>query len=615
MSQEVKTFAAKLQEFETAANKLKTYLNSCTQDLDGKIQTEKGKIQQKLQELESYLKESTAEKLKQAPDVGQAFTDVLLKAKKIENEIRSKETFIQAYVDEALGDKLNAVKSPFMSYALHRTMVEREIKEDKVFVATNTTQLLKTLEKMVANESNLDKKKALIMATNYLKQFLSSLQAVDYRYLQQADIDMLIAQFKDAAENYHHSEGFFTRSATKGSLKKLTKDNLGPLKDSFGLALLYGKAHEPNGTLKKCDEFKDSLPSIVDSLAKKGQADSSIKVKLKELEFKYLKALKAAFKEADPEHAQAIIDQVEAKEVPKQIDWIRKTFGLANWAYENFGATAGKYLIEKANGAATEEGKQPTISTGDLLKYKISTPDYEVNLDVPLFDVGFVDAGLELGAAFKAAFEVGGDLTLHNFFDAEIEKVVSGTIGASATAEAKAFLGIYVAILKIVKASARAVLAAEAGVSGEAAVSLNKGNIAAATNFAFDAELKGGLSFKGYLEFAIGATAIIKAILDSIGIPAEAKLQYPEKGSELVILNVERAAKVHAHIPFQKKDIPFPAKEFDISKGEWVVEYPFIEDMQKFFSDKFSGLTTKTINMEPLNAEELEQLKADYAQF
>ncbi|WBM73476.1 hypothetical protein [Saprospira grandis] len=615
MSQEVKEFEAKLQEFETAANKLQTYLNDCQQYLDEKIQEEKGNIQQQLQTLESYLAGNPVERLSQASDPGAEFTRVLQKAKQLENDIRSKESFIQSYVEEALGDKLNAVKSPFMTYSLYRKMIEREIKEDKVFVAANTSQLLKTLEKMVAVESNKDKKEALTVATNHLKQFLSSLKAIDYRSLQQSDIDLLTAQFKDAAENYHHSEGFFSRSATKGSLKKLTKDNLGPLADSFGLALLYGEAHQPNGTLSKCDQFQEELDDKVKALSNKGQADASVKASLEKFDILYIEPLKDAFKEADPEGAQAVIEQVEATAVPDQIDWIRKTFGLANWVYENFGAAAGKYLIEKANGQATEEGQQPTISTGDLLKYKISTPDYEVNLDVPLFDVGFVDAGLELGAAFKAAFEVAGALTLHNFFDPNIEKVVSGNIGASATAEAKAFLGIYVAILKIVKASARAVLAAEAAIGGEAAVSLNKGNIAAATNFAFDAELKGGLSFKGYLEFAIGATAIIKAILDTIGIPAEAKLQYPEKGNELVILNVERAASMHAHIPFQKKDVPFPAKEFDISKGEWLVEYPFIEDMQKFFSDKFSKLTSKTIDMEPLTAQELETLKAEYAKF
>ena len=615
MSQEVKEFAAKLQEFETAANKLQTYLNESQQYLDNKIQAEKNAIKQNLKEFQAYLQENTADKLNKAPKPGAKFAEVLQKAKDLENEIRSKESFIQSYVDERLGEKLNKVTSPFLSYSLHRKMVEREIKEDKVFVAANSMQLVKSIDKKAKGESNSKKKQALGEVSTALNGFLGSLKAIDYRTFSKTDAENLKSEFLAAADSYHHSSSFFGKSSTKGSLKKLTKDNLGPLEDSFGLALLYGEAHQPNGTLTKCDQYEAKLDDKIKALQNKGKADASIKANLKQLEIKYIKPLKAAFLLADPEHAQAVIKSVEATAVPKQIDWIRKTFGLANWAYENFGAAAGQYLIERANGKETEAGQAPTISTGDALKYKIATPDYEVNLDVPLFDTGFADAGLELGASFKAAFEVGGALTLHNFFDPNIEKIVSGSIGASATAEAKAFLGVYVALLKIVKASARAVLAAEAGISGETSVSLNKGNIAKAANFAFDAEVKGGLNFKGYFEFAIGATAIVKAVLETLGIHATAKIQYPEKGKELVILNVERAANIHAHIPFDKKDVPFPAKEFELSKGEWVVQYPFIEDMQKFFSDKFAGLTSKTMEMEPLTAAELETLKNDYAKF
>lgn len=510
----------------------------------------------------------------------------LEKAKKEQLKVADIQTSIAEFLEDVLEENITQAAQNVFKYRKFRAKLQTTLTNTKLEIAIAITQLMLHLKDEDANSD--------VVAD--VSTFLEELRKLNFYETTDADKDRILSVFKEMTRKY-----WFKRNSENKVRKGAKKEYKKPLKDLLDKAIDY----TINSGLcwKHCHRLRNRLDN--------NKYINEVRTELKVLEFeneltvalgdlaRVERAIKTMIETYAPDEADAMMSKLEAVEIPKEIDWMKKAYGLGVWAYENHGEALGQYLeLEK---------EAP-------FEFEVATPSLSAEVYIPGFHAGFMSVGFEFGASLKANAKFDGKLTLHNFLSAAEPNYVSGELNASAGLEASVFAGIALVILEIIKASGRVTLTGNAGVAAKANVELTKRNLSQIAAFTAAGTAGVGVTLKGELEAVIGLTGPVKLLIKTLtGLEAEKKITSPP----LDLFEAKRDAGITFEMPFRKKPTSFPKDALQMDAGEWTVTFIGDEKIKAVVNDFFGGINKfeKMLKEEPLTEKELEAVKEMYGNF
>jgi hypothetical protein len=493
---------------------------------------------------------------------------------------------MQKYIDETLKDGITRAAQNVFGYRQFRTKTQNEMTGTKMEIAGSSLILKKFLIDHNESQSVIDK----------IDLFMKKLQQANFYEMTEDKKKEIVKTFSDAVDL--HVGVTEKRKARKGLYTAYNEH----------LEELLNKAIEYTDNSKECWGHCQRLRAQLDNnkyvnevLAELGviEFEENTKLKLTEID-KLEERLKNRILREMPEGEGAEeLKKIAAVKIPEEIDWLKKVYSLGNWVYENYGETIGEEI------GLPKEAK---------FEFSLDLPSIDAEVGIPVFHVGFASLEVEFGVSVTPSVGVNGALTLHNFFSASENTIVSGNIAAEAKVEAAAFVGLALTLIEIIKASGRIVVSASVGVSMDANVQLNKANIEGYPSL--DCKSTAGVEFvlSGHLEAVLGLTAALKTLIKAItGIKPELKLKTPSYD----FFKASRTAEMTFELPVKKKPTSFPKDQFNMSSGQWEVTFIAQEQLTQFWNEKFGGLDklNKIKAENALNPAEIKELHDLYSGF
>lgn len=491
------------------------------------------------------------------------------------------QTKIAEFLDDTLEDDITGALQNVLKFRRFRKEFQQRLIQSKLEVAAGITQLHIYLEREDAGENTLKR----------VHIFLEKLRQCNFYEMTETIKEDIIDAFKDATRSgWFASKRRAKRGAKKayiGSLKTILTDAIEYTNNSKRCWAHCNRLVEDLGDNKYIKTVRDELNV--------GKYEEDIKLKLGDLSRGEAR-IKERIKRYAPDEAADLLKQLAAVEIPKEIDWLKTTYQLAEWAYENLGESIGEDL-----------GLPKTAK----LEHAFKTPSLSTEVTIPLFTCGVATMIFEFGASIDAGVDIKGELTLCNFLSPAEPNFVTGHIDVMAGMHASAFVGVGLTIIEIIKATGRIVLESEAGLALSGNVSLTKQQIATIM-----AESNGAFSFilKGYLEATLGLTAPIKYIIyQATGMEAQMSLKTPE----LSIFEAKRAAMLTFELPFRKEPTSFPKDSFNFDKGEWEVNFIAKQQLKAFWNEQFGAVKRwKEIQESaPLDQNQMDEIYRKYGAF
>jgi hypothetical protein len=511
----------------------------------------------------------------------------LEKATKEQLKVADIQTSIAEFLEDILEENITQAAQNVFKYRKFRTQLQTTLTNTKLEMAIAITQLLLHLKNEGTNSDILSD----------VNVFLEELRKLNFYETTKDDKNRILDVFKEMTHQYWIFKSNRQNNVRKGAKKEYKK----PLKELLDKAIDY--TENSKICWAHCHRLRDRLDN--------NKYINEVRTELKVLDFENTltiamkdiarieNSIKKMIQSFAPEKAEEMLGKLDAVELPKEIDWLKKAYNLSTWAYENYGEDLGSYL--------GLEQEAP-------FEFEVAAPGFDAEVYIPGFHAGFMSVGFEFGASLKANAKFDGKLQLHNFLSAAEPKYVSGELNASAGLEASVFAGIALVILELIKASGRVTLTGNAGAVAKANVELTKRNLDQIA--AFTATGSAGLAFslKGELEAVIGLTGPVKFLIKTLtGAEPEKKITSPP----LDLFEAKREAGLSFEMPFRKKPTSFPKNALKMDAGEWTVTFIGDEKIKAVVNDFFGGMNKfeKMLQEEPLTAKELEAVREMYGNF
>lgn len=584
------------KELDTAIKVLKHVMKQCEDQKPTYINT-RDQALEKINALDEMLKKAVTKYKKKEEDTEEELNEkvkkiaaVIKKANKDLSEVNKLKSSLDRYTKDLLAGDLPNAQRTFFRYRQFRDDLKSQLMVTKVDIATDITQLKSYLEKKNAGSNTI----------GAIADFLAKLKAFSLYETTEQNSKELIDAFKAATK---HRIGNTGAKAKKGMDTKWADPLKNILKEAEEYTIKSGqywaKCHRLRDTLEDGAGYAKAIRTEIDvkgfekTLAqKKGASMESIR-RLSERLKRYLpegKGEKLLEEINGPSGAEKILAFAQKYNLKELVKYLQ-----ANQVKEKIDINGGGNV-----GQPEVEAKFPLV---------IKTPDCKAEIPIPGFEYGVITGGFEIGAGVQASIAFNGALKYTPFGDTILETAVE----VKGELKAEIYFGVFLELCKIIKATAKAVLGASAGVSVAMKHKLTRALIQNFDRIALTGSAEFKFEIEGHLEFVLGLSPALKIMLSAFEFNPELKFQSPK----LVLLEAKREGAVTLDVPLNGESNGFPRKVLSLSDGGWEVTFVAKEALSDFIDKKFGGLDKlkSVMDENPLSQDKLDELTNEYSVF